>query len=271
MHALEGRVAVVTGAASGIGLAVSHALAKKGCELALVDVDAEALVEAAEAIRSRGAKVSTYVVDVANREEMGALPGRVIEAHGHAHILVNNAGVSVVGTLCEQSIEDLEWIIGINLWGVLYGCKFFLPHLIEEDEAHIVNLSSLFGLIGVPTQTSYSLTKSAVRGLSESLRAELVGTQVGLSAVYPGAIETNIIRGSRIVSGERRSKLQKRLARFAISPDRAASKIVRGIEKNHASVRIGLETHLLDWAKRLFPGLTQSTIARGYDRQSPDE
>lgn len=269
MHQLAGRVAVVTGAARGIGFAISEVLLAKGCEVALVDFDSPALGRAAEALGRDSGRLSTHVVDVSNRSQMQALPGQVIEAHGRVHILVNNAGVSVVGTLQEQSLEDLEWIIGVNLWGVLYGCKFFLPYLGAEDEGHIVNLSSLFGLIGVPTQTSYSLTKFAVRGLSEALRAELVATTVDLSVVYPGAIETNIIQASRIASGERRAKLQKRLARFAISPDRAAEQIVRAIELNRPTVRIGRGTHLIDWAKRLFPDLVQHAIARGYRRQTP--
>ncbi len=271
MRQLAGRVAVVTGAASGIGLAVSRALVAKGCEVALVDVDPESLERAAEELRDRDAKLSTHVVDVASKAQMQALPAQVIEAHGHVHVLVNNAGVSVVGTLDEQSIEDLEWIIGINLWGVLYGCKFFLPHLCEEDEAHIVNISSLFGLIGVATQTSYSLTKFAVRGLSEALRAELGGTSVGLSVVYPGAIETNIIQAGRIASGDRRARLQRRFARRAIPADRAARKIVRAIELDQMEVLIGRETHLIAWAKRLFPGLTHKQIERRYNRSTPAE
>jgi short-subunit dehydrogenase len=197
---------------------------------------------------------------------MQGLPNDVIREHGHVHILVNNAGVSVIGTVEEQSIDDFEWIVGINLWGVIYGCKFFLPYLEREEESHIVNLSSLFGIIGVPTQSSYNATKFAIRGFSEALHAELTGTSVGLSVVHPGVIHTNIVQASRMAPQRRRSRLQKRFDRYAMAPERAAAKIVRAIEKNQHRVRIGRETYLLDWAKRLFPVLTQKAIATGYER-----
>lgn len=267
MRQLKGRVAVVTGAANGIGRALSQAFAARGCELALVDVDVEGLERTAREVRAVAAKVSTHVVDVASKEQMQALPAEIIREHGHIHILVNNAGVSIVATTMEQSIEDFEWIVGINLWGVIYGCKFFLPHLEGEEEGHIVNVSSLFGIIGVPTQASYSLTKFAVRGFSEALHAELAGTSVGLSVVHPGVIQTNIVQASRIASGKRRSKLQKRFDRYAMSPERAAAKIIRAIETNQQRVRIGKETYLVDWAKRLFPDLTQRALANGYGRR----
>ena len=266
MRQLAGRVAVVTGAASGIGRALSEALAAKGCHLALVDVDREGLSSLAGDVGVHGVHASTHVIDVANRAEMQALPEAVLREHGHVHILVNNAGVSVTGTIEEQSIEDFEWIMGINLWGVIHGCKFFLPYLKAEEEGHIVNLSSLFGIVGIPTQGSYNVTKFGVRGLSEALDAELASTDVGVSVVHPGGVRTNIVRSGRLAQDQRRARLEARFERFGMAPEKAAGKIVRAIERGRFRVRIGPETYLLDWAKRLFPVWTQKAIAAGFAR-----
>jgi NAD(P)-dependent dehydrogenase (short-subunit alcohol dehydrogenase family) len=198
MQRLEGRIAVITGAASGIGRALALQLAEAGCGLALVDVQAETLRRVGAECRERGAQVSTHAVDVSDRAAMAALPQRVIDFHGAVHILINNAGVTVADTVLEQSLEDWDWIVGINLWGVIYGCRAFLPHLLAAEEAHIVNLSSVFGIAGVPMQAAYCTTKFAVLGFSESLQAELRGTCVGLSVVHPGGVNTNIVRASRL-------------------------------------------------------------------------
>src|SRR5687767_1447007 len=183
MKRLEGRVAVVTGAASGIGRALALALAEKGCALALVDLNESGLEDTASAVRALGRKVSLHVADVADRARMERLPGEVVAEHGHVHVLVNNAGVSVSGNLVDQSLDDFAWLMGINFWGVVYGCKLFLPQLLAEDEAHIVNVSSMFGLIGIPTQISYNAAKYAVRGISDALQSELAGTRVGVTCV----------------------------------------------------------------------------------------
>lgn len=266
MKQLANRVAVVTGAASGIGRALSMALAGKGCVLALVDLDKAALEEVATEIRATGARVSTHLVDVANEQQMRALPEIVVQAHGAVHIVINNAGVGVSGTIEEQSLDDFEWLVGINFWGVVYGSKFFLPQLRRSDEGHIVNISSLFGIIGVPTQGSYNAAKFAVRGFSEALHAELSETAIGVTVVHPGGVKTRIIQSSRLASEAERVEMQANFDRFAMPPEKAAAKIVRAIEKNQHRVRIGLETYLLDWAKRIFPVLTQKTIALGYRR-----
>jgi len=260
MRQLAGRVAVVTGAASGIGRALALALAQKRCELALVDINRDGLEKTAEQVRAVGAKVSIHLVDVASREQMEALPEDVIREHGHIHIVVNNAGVAVMGTVEEQPLEDFEWIVGINLWGVVYGCKFFLPYLRREEEGHIVNMSSLFGILGFPELGSYNATKFAVRGLSEALHGELAATSVGVSVVHPGGVSTNIARASRLPPKEQRSKLQKRFERFGIAPEVVAARIVRAIEQNRFSVRISRETYLLDWARRFLPGVTRRLI-----------
>ena len=263
MRRLTDRVAVVTGAAGGIGAALSIELAKKGCHLALVDVNEAGLRETARGIEAKGRKVSTHVVDVADREAMRALPEAVVAEHGHVHIVVNNAGVALDASFEESSFEDLDWIFGINLWGVIHGCKFFLPWLRREDEAHIVNLSSLFGIVGVPRNSAYCATKYAVRGLSESIWTEVSRDGIGVTSVHPGGIQTNIARAARHGSGANAEEMISEFERVArTSPQHAARKIVRGIERGDQRVRIAPETYLLDWLKRLAPRLTQRLVRR---------
>lgn len=267
MRRLRDRVAVVTGAASGIGATLAVALARRGCQLALVDVNEAGLRETARAVEAEGRKASVHVVDVADREAMRALPEQVIAEHGHVHVVVNNAGVTVDGTLEETSFEDLDWIVGINLWGVIHGCKLFLPYLRREEEAHIVNLSSLFGILGVPRQTAYCATKYAVRGLSEALWTEVSSDGIGVTSVHPGGIRTNIARAARHAPGADPAELIESFDRLArTSPEKAAEKIVRAIERGSARLLIAPESHVFDWLKRLAPNLTQRLIRWGADR-----
>jgi len=267
MKQLHDRVAVVTGAGSGIGRALSVLLARKGCHLALVDVNEAGMRETARAVEATGRKVSVHAVDVADLEQMRTLPERIVAEHGHVHILVNNAGVALDASFEDSSIEDLEWIFGINLWGVVYGCKLFLPYLKREDEAHIVNLSSLFGIIGVPRNSAYCATKFAVRGLSESLWTEVSGDGIGVTSVHPGGIKTSIVRSARYTTGADVTEMIESFDRLArTSPERAAEKIVRGIERGAQRVRIAPETYVLDGLKRLFPNFTQWLIRLRRDR-----
>jgi len=262
---LAGRVAVVTGAGSGIGRALGLELAGRGCALALVDRNESALAASAELVRARGAKVSTHAADVADRARMERLPAEVLAEHGHVHVVVNNAGVSVIGALADQSLDDFHWLMGINFWGVVYGSKLFLPALLAEDEGHIVNLSSMFGFVGVPGQISYCSSKFAVRGFSETLLSELSATRVGVTCVHPGGINTNIVRESRTSSAadaEEKTRTVDVFARFTRSPEKAARVIVRAIERNQARVRIGVESYVTDWLKRLAPVTVQRLVAR---------
>ena len=267
MKQLRDRVAVVTGAASARPMPLAVALAKKGCDVALVDVNEEGLRETAARVAATGRKVSSHVLSVADRAAMEALPGRVVAEHGHVHIVVNNAGVALDMTFEEMSMEDLDWIVGINFWGVVHGCKFFLPYLQQEDEAHIVNLSSLFGIIGVPRNSAYCATKFAVRGLTESIWSEISKQGIGLSTVHPGGIRTDIVRSARTPAGTDKDELIDAFDRLArTSPEQAAAKIVRGIEKNQLRVRITPETYVLDWLKRLFPTGVQTLIRARADK-----
>jgi NAD(P)-dependent dehydrogenase (short-subunit alcohol dehydrogenase family) len=267
MRTLADRVAVVTGAGSGIGRAVAGELVARGCHVALVDLDAAALDATAAALARSGRRVSTHVVDVAARDAMRALPDAVLAEHGRVHVLVNNAGVAIDGRFEDLALEDVQWLVDINLWGVIHGCKFFLPHLRREPEAHIVNVSSLLGLIGVPENSAYCATKFAVRGFSESLAEELAGTGVRVTCVHPGGVRTNIVRRARVRDASRRRALVDDFDRVArMTPETAARRIVAAIERDASRVRLGPETVVADWMKRLAPVTTQWLVGRLYRR-----
>ena len=254
---LSGGVAVVTGAASGIGAALAPALAAKGCDLAICDVNDVGLARTAEAARAHGVKVSTHVLDVAKAEPCADLPAQVLAEHGKVTVLVNNAGVALFGRFDEMTLDDFEWVMGINLFGVVRLTKAFLPHLKEQPAAHIANVSSIFGVIAPPGQTAYCAAKFGVRGFSESLRHELAGSNVTLTVIHPGGVATNIASSARIAQGadpgdpeERR----ERTARFLSKPPaEAAADIVRAIETRAPRLLIGDDAKRMELVQRLFP------------------
>jgi short-subunit dehydrogenase len=262
MRLSAGQVAVVTGAASGIGRAISAALARRGCDLALVDREEAGLHETRSLIEQTGRTLSLHFLDVSQRPAMERLPEAVLQAHGGVHLLVNNAGVSLAGPLEQLALADLEWIVGVNFWGVVYGCKLFLPYLRRQPEAQIVNILSDFALIGFPTKSAYCATKFAVRGFSEALRAELHGSGIGLTCVYPGPADTNLVRDGRTWDPEKNEREAQFLKERGIPLERIAARVVRGIEKNAARVLIGRETYATDLMSRLFPAWTNTLVAR---------
>jgi NAD(P)-dependent dehydrogenase (short-subunit alcohol dehydrogenase family) len=271
MERLEGRTAVVTGAAGGIGRAVAERLAAAGCHLALCDRNEAGLAETADSVQASGRRASVHVVDVSKKDKMEALVADVLSFHGGAHILVNNAGVTVIARFEEQSLDDFEWLMGVNFWGVVYGCKLFLPTLLAADEAHIVNLSSVFGIMGVPLQSAYCSSKFAVRGLSESLRAELSQTRVGVTSVHPGGVATNIVRDARYGDDERgtvKPGLVDRFARQMHPPEVIAEQIVRAIRKNRPRVLVARGARAIDTLQRASPALGSSIVARVWKRMS---
>lgn len=265
MKNLQGRVAVVTGAGSGIGRATAELLAERGCAIALVEIDPDRLRETADTLRATGASVSQHLVDVSDALRMQALPGEVIAEHGAVHIVVNNAGVTVLKTFAEHSLDDLQWLVGINFWGVVYGCKFFLPELMKADEAHIVNISSMFGFVGAPGQSSYCATKFAVRGFTESLWAELQDTPIGVTSIHPGGIATNAVKGVRASSDEARAALQRNFDKYGHPPDDVARAIVKAIEGDRLRMIVGIEAFIVEWMKRLMPVWTHKLLAQRLD------
>jgi short-subunit dehydrogenase len=259
---LARKVAVVTGAGSGIGRALAELLAARGAEVALVDVDRSALDRAADAIaKSHDVAISRHVVDVSDRAAMESLPATVIAAHGRVDVLVNNAGILAGYTFADHPIDHFERVIGVNLMGVVYGCKVFLPHLASRPEAHIVNLSSMFGLIGIPTQGAYAASKFAIRGLSEVLWVELATSPVRVTCVFPGGVRTNLVAaapGWKHGVDVAQRQLEEVVRR---TPEQAARRIVRAIERNEPHVRLGVESYLVDWLKRWLPTGTHRFMA----------
>ena len=274
MSNLKGRVAVVTGAATGIGRATALELARRGCDTALITRANESGLETTAAeIESMGRRATTYMADVTDRQAMSRLPDAIERAHEKIHILVNNAGVTLMGDFRDQTFDNMDWIVNINLWGVLNGSKLFLPALMRQEWGHICNISSLQGILPLTTQTTYTATKFAVRGFSEALRGELSPHNIGVSAVFPGLVKTEVVNAAR-TEGEGSERAQRNLARFvekyALDADSCAKKIVDGIEKNRARTLITGSTVFFDLAKRLMPSLTDTVVAKMMRRGIPD-
>lgn len=276
MKRLDGQVAAITGAGSGMGRELALALAKRGCPLALCDVDEAALAGTAHAAGALGVPVSQLRVDVADREAVEAWARHAVATHGAVQLLFNNAGVSLAAPLETMSPADLDWIMGINFRGVVHGCQAFLPALRAAAArpgaapSHIVNTSSLFGLMAMPGSGAYNASKFAVRGYTEALRMELAiaGARVGVTCVHPGGVRTNIARAARVdpqlqaLTGEAPAAS---LARFDRLLDRtsaaaAAARILRGVERDERRVLIGADAHLLDALVRLLGAAYQRPI-----------
>jgi NAD(P)-dependent dehydrogenase (short-subunit alcohol dehydrogenase family) len=273
MRDIKGAVAVVTGAASGIGRALAVDLAKLGAQLALADVDSAGLEETRGMLGNAVAR--TFTVDVSKAAAVEDFAGAVERDFGRAQLLVNNAGVALMGTLPEVSLEDMAWLMGINFWGVVHGCKFFLPLLQREKDAHIVNLSSIFGLIGPPGQTAYAASKFAVRGFSESLREELRETGVKVTSVHPAGIATPIAQAARAgrgVTAAARQEAEEYFKKVAvISPQEASSVIIKGILGNKNRVLIGADAYRIDRIQRLFPARASAMFAAFLEKRRQKE
>lgn len=257
MRTLRHKVVVITGAASGIGQALARALAARGASLALVDIDERGLQSLCDELSQIVSTVSTHVEDVSDRTSMERLPIAVMKAHGAVDVLINNAGVSVGAMFDDHSMDDAEWLLDINLKGVIYGCKFFLPYLKQSPEAHIVNLSSMFGLFSMPGQAMYSASKAGVRGFSEALWTELASTSVRVTTAHPGTIRSNVIRASRMQDTQAQAKAARLQEKYGMPTEKAAEKIVRAIEKKKLRVLVGADAHIAELLKRLFPVLSQ--------------
>ncbi len=267
MRSLDGKVIAITGAGSGIGRALAAACAAYGARLALSDVDLTGLEECAQEAACAGARrVHTDLVDVSDRAQVEAWAALVAEHFGGVDMVINNAGVSLTGRILDLDYPDLHWIVDVNFWGVVHGTKAFLPHLIASGDGHLVNLSSLFGLLSVPGQSAYNATKFAVRGFSEAVREEMLAARhpVAVTVVHPGGIRTAIARSARYVGehtpGETAEFFDEKLARTA--PDQAARTILRGVRRNRPRVLVGADAHLLHQFARITGARYQDVIAR---------
>ena len=274
MKTLQDKVAVITGAGSGIGRALALNLAGKGARLALSDVDEPGLAETVRLVEAAGVReVRSDRLDVADRAAFGAYAAAVAEHFGRVNVVINNAGVALAGDFTELEYDDIDWIIGVNFWGVVHGTKAFLPHLIASGDGHLVNLSSLFGLVSMPGQSMYNASKYAVRGMTEAIREEMLiaGHRVGVTAVHPGGIKTAIARNSRVAANEDQAATAKffdeKLAKM--TPERAAEIIVKGILANKARVLVGLDAHALHHLAKLTGSRYQDLVARTSKRVVP--
>lgn len=261
MKNFKNKVAAITGAGSGMGQQLAVLLAQSGCHLSLSDVNEKGLAETVGLVQSYDVRVTTQKVDVADRDQMRAWAEATVQNHGSVNLIFNNAGVALGSTVEGASYEDLEWIMGINYWGVVYGTKEFLPYLKKSGDGHIINTSSLFGLTAQPTQSAYNSTKFAVRGFTESLRQELDLEQCGVSAlcVHPGGIRTNIANDARMndslrslgMNPEKSAKAFNKLLRMPA--EEAAQQILDAVLKDKRRLLIGNDAKTLDIIQRILP------------------
>jgi len=255
MRDLRDRVVVITGAAGGIGRALSLAFAREGSALALVDLDASGLDGVHRDVVALGAQASRHTADVGDRQALERVRDEVLARYGRVEVLVNNAGVTLYSLFEHLEPEEFERIVAVNFWGVVYGCQLFLPVLRNAGQAHIVNVSSMSGFAGMPFQSPYCATKFAVRGFTEALRAELDSVGIGVTCVMPGVTSSQILASARSRDPALTGRLGKLQLRHGGSPDKLARRIIRGVRWNSAEVRGQFDSVLLDLTKRAFPWL----------------
>ncbi|MBR8272642.1 SDR family NAD(P)-dependent oxidoreductase [Burkholderia cenocepacia] len=261
MKGFSGKVAAITGAGSGMGRSLAVELARRGCEVALADVSETGLAGTAALCAQHGMRVSTRRLDVADRDAVFAWADFVRAEHGKVNLIFNNAGVSLAASAETARLADLEWIVGINFWGVVHGTQAFLPHLRASGDGHVVNTSSLFGLVAMPTQSAYNATKFAVRGFTEALRMELEldGAPVSATCVHPGGVATSIVDAGRVdtsihaLTGQDEATHRRQANRLinATTADEAARQILAGVERNARRVLVGADARRLDRIARL--------------------
>jgi short-subunit dehydrogenase len=265
MTFLTSGVAVVTGAGSGIGRALAQQLAAGGSGLAIADVDEAGLAETAASLPGK-AELSTHVLDVSDEVAVRDFARDVLARHRRVTLLINNAGVALHGRFEEIALDDFRWLMNINFWGVVYGVKYFLPALKQHPRAHIVNISSVFGLVAPAGQSAYSASKFAVRGFTEALRHELEGLHVAVSCVHPGGIRTAIARRARLGRNAPAGSREEAVARFERltpnSAEYAAARILHGVERREPRILIGRDARQIDVLQRLRPATYWKTLAK---------
>jgi short-subunit dehydrogenase len=254
---LRDKTALITGAGSGIGRALAIHLAQKGCHMALADKDTEGLHETLRMLESHNIKTSGHLIDVSDRRSLPEFILDILKQHQQIHLVINNAGVAAGGTFLQMSEADFNRVMDINFHGLVNITRLLLPHLLQQAEARIVNISSLFGLVSPPEQTAYSASKFAVRGFSNALRFELQNTQIGVTVVHPGGVATQIVQNSTIPAGATETEIKQKMAEnerlLRMPPPRAAEIIVRGIEKNKARILVGYDAKMVSVLERILP------------------
>jgi len=275
MDNFEGKVAAITGAGSGIGRALAVELAKRGAHLALSDVDEVGLAETVSLCEGYGVKVTSTKVDVADRDAVFEWADQVVDEHGRVNLIFNNAGVALGALVESMSVEDFEWLMDINFWGVVHGTQAFLPHLKATGDGHVVNISSVFGLVSIPTQSAYNAAKFAVRGFTDALRIELEIEDCGVSSttIHPGGIKTNIARSARI--DEHAAELSGDVGdpgdmfeKIAMTkPAKAAKQILAAVQKDKRRALIGPDAKVFDLMSRLPARVYQTILVRGARRR----
>lgn len=267
MKSLDDKVVVITGAGSGIGRALALECAGHGARLAVSDVSEAGLKETVSLLEDAAAReVHSSLLDVADREAFTAYVEEVVAHFGRVNVAINNAGVALAGDFVDLDWNDIDWIIGINFWGVVNGSKLLLPHLIESGDGHLVNISSLFGLVSMPGQSMYNASKYAVRGMSEAIRQEMLVADhpVGVTVVHPGGIKTAIARSARVSAKEDSTAIaelfDKKLARM--TPEKAARIIVRAVLKDQARVLVGIDAHAVHHLAKILGSRYQDLHAK---------
>lgn len=259
MDSFQNKICVVTGAASGIGRATAQLLGTHGAIVIATDVNSAGLKETASLIKEAGGQCETHLVDVADRDAVFALAEKVEKKHGAADLVLNNAGVAQIASVPDLTMDDFQFVMDIDFWGVVHGTQAFLPAMIEHNSGHIANVSSIFGLIGVPRQAAYNSAKFAVLGFTEALRQDLRESDVNVSCIHPGGIDTNIVRNARFLQGpdletRKREAADSFSAMVQTTPARAAEVILEGVRKKKARILIGRDARFVDRIRRLFPG-----------------
>lgn len=255
MKSFQNKVAVITGAGSGLGRALAIQLNQAGAHLAICDLNMTGLEETRALLINSSLKSTLHRVDVASREQMQQFANEVIAQHEQVDLLINNAGISLTPRFFDDITEaQFEKVININMWGVYHGVRAFLPHLRQRPEAGIVNMSSLAGLVGLPTYSAYAMSKFAVRALSESLQSELSQTKITVMVVFPGGVKTNIIKNAPDLAESQRDSAHNTFTKTALlSPDAAAQKILRALQKKKRRMILGADAKLFFSIRNLFP------------------
>lgn len=269
MGLFKGKIAVITGAASGIGRELALQMSREGAAIIAADYDKKNLDETEKLVKSSGGTAFGFKVDISDSKQVNKFAADVKKKHGSIDMLINNAGVTLFGKFDELKMADFEWIMNINLWGAIYTTKAFLPELKDKQGAYLVNVASIFGVIGTGNQSAYCATKFGLRGFTEALQDELHAFPVKVISVLPGGIKTNIAKNARVIKDgsvlKDTAKLEKRLAKISkTTAAEAASQIIEGMRKNKARIRIGSDARFLDRLQRLVPVKYNRVLARLY-------